>query len=73
MRIVSVAINPCLCHTTSMPEDTFESWLEKVNTVLFRLVGLGHEDIEDQPWWDWWDDGYSPYSAAQEAIENIGY
>jgi len=62
-----------LLYTVFMPEDTFETWQEQVNQALVNRIGLGIWDVEDQPYWDMWDDGFTPSAAVNEVLENIGY
>ncbi|AEJ93342.1 hypothetical protein SEA_KIPPER29_94 [Mycobacterium phage Kipper29] len=49
---------------------TFKSWLGYVDAHMYRRYGVTHDDVADQTWWDWWNDGVSPVDAAQEAFEN---
>lgn len=51
----------------------FAQWLKEVDGVIGGICGLGHNDIADQTWYDWFADGYSPEEAAQEALENEGF
>jgi hypothetical protein len=56
-----------------MPEDTFESWMEKVNTAFIKATGLSVYDVEDQGYWDMWDGGYSVKDAVNEVMDEVGY
>jgi len=52
----------------------FEKWMEKVDAVIGRLVGgLSHEDLADQTWRDWYNDGVTPKEAAEMALEYEGF
>ena len=51
----------------------FDAWLARVDAHISRLSGLGHEDVADQPWYDWWEDGLSPAEAAENALEDEGF
>ena len=56
-----------------MAKQSFQAWLDKVSNVIQRETGLGVFDLADQPYHDWYDDGYTPREAASEALENEGY
>lgn len=50
---------------------TFEAWFAKVDSLVEGRIGLGCSDVEDQPYRDWFEDGYSPSEAADEVVENV--
>jgi hypothetical protein len=52
---------------------TFEEWLGKVDRHIGKVCGLGHNDLVDQPWWDWWNDEVRPREAARWALEEEGF
>lgn len=56
-----------------MTRQTFEEWLEQVDSELNRQCGLSHNDLADQCWHDWYDDEMSPEEAAIECLENEGF
>jgi hypothetical protein len=45
-------------------EDQFREWLRQVDTELAKRCGLSHDDLADQPWWDWFNDGFTPALAV---------
>lgn len=47
----------------------FTAWLQKVDAILFRRVGVCSGDLPDACLHDWYDDGISPAGAAQLLIE----
>ena len=49
----------------------FDRWLEQVDALLESRLGLGSSDLEDQPYWDWFDSGWRPNDAATEVITNL--
>ena len=49
---------------------TFEQWLDAINEVLSRRIGLSHRDLPDCCYRDWYDDGVTARSAAARAIRN---
>lgn len=55
-------------------EKAFERWMEKVDAEIDKIIGLGldHDDLIDQPWHDWYEDGVRPKTAAKRAIKDNG-
>jgi hypothetical protein len=51
-----------------MADQSFEEWMAKVDAVLGRLVGVSHDDLPDQLWRDWYDDGLAANTAAMRAL-----
>lgn len=50
---------------------TFEEWLRQVNLHIAKLTGgLVSDDLPDAPYYDMYDDGLGPQSAARRAIRN---
>jgi len=49
---------------------TFAQWLDKVDGFLEDCYGLGHRDLPDALWNDWFEDGLTPEQAFQEYCEN---
>ena len=47
----------------------FVEWLDAVDAHLRRRIGLGHRDLADQSWHDWFEDGLEPAEAAQQVLE----
>ncbi len=54
-------------------EDQFREWLRQVDTELAKRCGLSHDDLADQPWRDWFNDGFTPAEAAEESLINEGW
>lgn len=52
---------------------SFDEWLKEVDKEVIRLSGVSYQDLADQTWWDWWNDGYGAKEAAREALENEGF
>lgn len=52
-----------------MPEKTFDQWMSEVNEQLLRMMEVDYRDLPDCPYHDWFDDGWSPDGAAEEAID----
>lgn len=52
---------------------TFEMWMNEVDALLEETCGLSSSDLPDVAYYDMYDDGLSPRSAAREALENAGY
>ncbi|CAM3437447.1 hypothetical protein [Tsukamurella hominis] len=47
----------------------FALWLHLVDRQLRRLVGVGHADLVDCTWRDWFDSELSPREAVEQASE----
>lgn len=52
--------------------DNFRAWLRLVDLELTRRCGLGHDDLADQHWRDWFNDGMTAAEAAEECLINEG-
>jgi hypothetical protein len=48
----------------------FKSWMADVDRELESLCGLSSDDLADQCYMDWYEDGLSANEAAQEALDN---
>jgi hypothetical protein len=48
---------------------TFDQWMEQVDAALVRKVGVCSADLPDFCYADMYEAGYSPETAADEAIE----
>lgn len=46
----------------------FEQWMAKMDHSLVKRCGLGHMDLPDCQYWDWFEEGVSPSQAARDAI-----
>jgi hypothetical protein len=53
--------------------DHFRDWLRQVDTELAKRSGLSHDDLADQPWRAWYDEGMTPAEAAGECLVNEGF
>ena len=47
---------------------TFEEWMLKVDRLLIDHIGLDHDDLPDQGYWDAWDSEYTPEEMIAEMI-----
>lgn len=54
---------------------TFDEWMEEVNEEVSKALGLGLDayDLTDQPYYDWWEDGVRPKTAAKRALRDNGW
>lgn len=55
------------------PAGGFAAWMQKVNEWIGSITGLTSEDLADQPWNDWYEDGVSARNAANRAIRSEGF
>ena len=53
-------------------EDHFREWMQQVDLELTMRCGLNHDDLSDQPWRDWYDDGMSATEAVNDFFINEG-
>jgi len=51
----------------------FETWLDKVDSILERKIGMDHNSIPDYCWWDLWDSELTPHEAVQEWEDDPDY
>lgn len=49
---------------------TFEQWMQAVDDVLGRRIGLSSQDLPDCCYRDWYDNGVQARHAAARAIKN---
>jgi Family of unknown function (DUF5419) len=54
-------------------KQTFEEWMKQIDRIIGEVCGLGHGDIGDQCYYDWYDDGVTPMQAAKRALKNEGF
>ncbi len=47
---------------------TFEEWMQRVDRVVTRAVGLSVYDLPDCRYRDWYDERMRPVWAADEAL-----
>jgi hypothetical protein len=52
---------------------TYEEWIKKVDRHIEKVCGLGHDDLVDQPYREWWEDEMHPSEAARYALEEEGF
>lgn len=48
----------------------FDRWLADVDRHVEQMVGLSLFDLEDQPFYDWWEGGVSAAQAARRTVRN---
>ena len=46
----------------------YDEFMQDVDYFIERRIGATSADLPDCPYWDWFDDGVSPKSAARRAI-----
>lgn len=50
---------------------SFEQWMEQVDQYLIDTLGLDSSHLPDRCYYDMYDDGVSPRTAALDAIKGI--
>ena len=53
--------------------EKFESWMKAVDTEVTRLSSLSARDLADQPFYDWYERGVTPKSAARKTLKAEGF
>ena len=51
-----------------MEKPTLETWLQQVDQLVQRFVGISVYDLADPPYRCWYEDGMSPRAAARAWI-----
>lgn len=51
----------------------FKTWIREVDRELERKVMMGSRDLPDAPYRRYFNNGYSPKEAAQEALDFAGF
>jgi hypothetical protein len=49
---------------------TFDQWIAAVDDHVENTLGLSISDLVDRPYYDWFENGYTPAEAAEEVIES---
>jgi hypothetical protein len=57
--------------TAEWDQAAFDAWFKKVDRLMSARSGLGADDLPDQPYADWFEDGMSPQEAAQLALDEV--
>jgi hypothetical protein len=58
-----------------MPDrnESFPSWMAKVDAHLVSYCGLDHMCLPDAQYWDAWNDGTDPKDMAIEVLAEEGF
>lgn len=46
--------------------DAYEAWRRQVDHILLTKWDVSSQDLPDQPWRDWYDDGLTPDEVPGE-------
>jgi hypothetical protein len=53
-----------------MPKITFDLWKERLDNILSNVLGgLISDDLEDAPYYDWWEEGIMPSEAVDRLLK----
>lgn len=52
---------------------SFEQWMKKVDAIIDADCGLSSDDLGDQDYLSWYEDGMSCREAAMDALREEGY
>jgi hypothetical protein len=50
--------------------DRFEAWLSTLDDICLNEMGISYQDLPDQLFRDWFDDGLTPEDAYYQMMEN---
>ena len=50
--------------------DRFEGWLRELDDITRQEMGCSYQDLPDQLFRDWFDDGMTPAEAYHQILEN---
>ena len=53
-----------------MSDLEYREWMSKIDRILRNTIGITTDDLADFCSRDLYDDGVSPFDAAQEALDN---
>jgi len=56
-----------------MENKGFEQWMKAVDKVVERLAGLSVYDLPDMPFYDMYEDDYTPIEAARATLTESGW
>lgn len=51
-----------------MKKRSFEEWKKQVDQAINRICGLSSDDLPDQPYRDWYEEGVPTATAARRAV-----
>jgi len=51
----------------------FSDWFEEVNEDIRRFTGMSIEYVDEKKLHEWYNEGYSPWQAAETALMNEGF
>jgi Family of unknown function (DUF5419) len=46
----------------------FDAWMKEIDKLLVSEIGVGHDDLPDQNYYDCYDDGMTPQEVVDEVI-----
>lgn len=53
-------------------EKNFTVWMQDVDQILSRAIGLTTQDLSDRAYRDWFDDGATAKEMAEEVLHEEG-
>lgn len=52
---------------------TYNQWMKRCDLLLSSICGLTHEDLPDQTWRLWYEDGLSPGEACDYCLDDCSF
>jgi len=51
----------------------YADWMAEIDRLMVAEAGVTHNDLPDQPWRDWYDEGLEPEEAVENALDDAGF
>lgn len=48
----------------------FKTWMEEIDDQLMMHLGFSHRRLTDQPWAEWYAEGFTVDEAVQEVLSS---
>lgn len=49
---------------------TFEKWMNHVDNILYKRLGMCHDDLPDEDYWNYWNELFTPNYMVDLIIRN---
>lgn len=54
-------------------EPAFFHFLQRIDQMLIEIIGIGRDDLPDQPYADWFAEEVEPKEAVDMILHEMGY
>lgn len=52
---------------------SFDKWMRTVDEILIKQCGLPSDDLPDQTWALWFEDGLTPRNAVEACLDECSF